>query len=251
MAKIYGLSGYVRGRRGNDVFRSVAGVGTVVSQYQPAVRNPRTLAQTRQRSKMNLAGLISKMTPAAAIAGLAPSRREARSKFVSSILKNAFDTSAALGQFNGASALLPERLVLSEGVDFTGIFTANGTSGNYILEVQGPSPSEDSGYLGFMVVAYINDNETYYACVTALSPANESIVNIDLAGYGNPETRMQAEVFVVPFVSQDADARAAFQNLIAVGSNDAMNAGYIRTLATKSAYGNSRYLGKVTILQQE
>lgn len=53
MARIYGLSGRITGRKGDAVFAVRSGE-QIVRQYNPIVRNPQTPAQTQQRAKMKL-----------------------------------------------------------------------------------------------------------------------------------------------------------------------------------------------------
>ena len=58
MAKIYGLSGTLIGRRGNDVF--LVNHGTqLVRAYQPSVANPSTEAQVETRAKLKLLSQLS------------------------------------------------------------------------------------------------------------------------------------------------------------------------------------------------
>lgn len=81
MAKIYGLSGAITGRRGADVFAVTNGIQTV-RQYQPIVANPRTQLQLEQRSKMNTAGRFSKLVPKSLLAVMnAGNNRMNRSMF--------------------------------------------------------------------------------------------------------------------------------------------------------------------------
>lgn len=58
MARIFGLSGRITGRKGDAVF-SVRKGEQIVRQYNPMVLNPNTEAQTIQRAKMKLASQIS------------------------------------------------------------------------------------------------------------------------------------------------------------------------------------------------
>ena len=58
MARIFGLSGRITGRKGDAVF-SVRKGEQIVRQYNPMVLNPNTEAQTVQRAKMKLASQIS------------------------------------------------------------------------------------------------------------------------------------------------------------------------------------------------
>ena len=58
MARIFGLSGRLTGRKGDAVF-SVRKGEQIVRQYNPMVLNPNTEAQTVQRSKMKLSSQLS------------------------------------------------------------------------------------------------------------------------------------------------------------------------------------------------
>ena len=53
MAKIYGLSGRLTGRKGDAVF-AVRGGEQIVRQYNPIVANPKTEAQVENRAKLKL-----------------------------------------------------------------------------------------------------------------------------------------------------------------------------------------------------
>ena len=57
MAKLFGLSGRVTGRKGDTVF-SVRKGEQIIRQYNPMVLNPNTEAQTVQRAKMKLASQL-------------------------------------------------------------------------------------------------------------------------------------------------------------------------------------------------
>lgn len=53
MARIYGLSGRITGRKGDAVF-AVRGGEQIVRQYNPIVANPKTEAQVENRAKLKL-----------------------------------------------------------------------------------------------------------------------------------------------------------------------------------------------------
>lgn len=90
MAKFQGFIGTGRGKAGNLVFAKGDNGETIARAYQPQVKNPRTAAQLRQRSKMNVVGQFSALVPAALIAplGMGGQRRN-RSEFSSQLLKAA------------------------------------------------------------------------------------------------------------------------------------------------------------------
>lgn len=95
MARLYGLNGIIRGRQGNNVY-SVQNGTQVLKVYQPAVTNPRTLAQQEQRAKFSLAGRMSGVTPSDALIGLGGgSNRSRRAEFVSLLVRNAVVSGSA------------------------------------------------------------------------------------------------------------------------------------------------------------
>ena len=108
MAKNVGLIGAIRGTIGNTVFY-VNQCHKVARVYQPVVSNPNTVGQIQQRTKLALAGRLSKIIPAAAIAGLKGSnKRDRRGEFVRLAVKSAV--------FSGNQASIPDAsLVLSQG----------------------------------------------------------------------------------------------------------------------------------------
>lgn len=89
MAKSIGFIGTIHGKSGNLVFRKGENGATIMSAYQPSVKNPRTSAQMLQRAKMNVAGQFSSLVPASLIAplGLGSALRN-RSEFTRNIINN-------------------------------------------------------------------------------------------------------------------------------------------------------------------
>lgn len=90
MAKFQGFIGTGRGKAGNLVFAKGDNGETIARAYQPQVKNPRTSAQLRQRSKMNVVGQFSALVPASLIAplGMGGQRRN-RSEFSRTLLNAA------------------------------------------------------------------------------------------------------------------------------------------------------------------
>lgn len=102
MAKIYGLSGAITGRRGADVFAITNGIQTV-RQYQPIVANPRTPAQLTQRCKVNTAGRLSKYASKDLLRTMAMANaRMNRSKFNSIAIKAVNVTVSGADEYQGA-----------------------------------------------------------------------------------------------------------------------------------------------------
>lgn len=250
MAKIYGLSGYVRGRRGNDVFRSVAGIGTVVSQYQPAVRNPRTLAQTRQRSKMNLVGQLSKIVPAELIAPLGSGNRAARARFVSMLLKAAVTTEENMSQGMILTATIPaESVIFSEGLASAISATATLAEGGNAINVAVTGANDGRNVVNSRVIVVVSDEDCYkYVLttdVTGLTPTSAVTAAIPIPS-GIPSYGLTAEVYLVPLVSDAADVVDRYvTGVLSAVSPDSYRAETLRYLASRNAFGRSIYVGRV------
>lgn len=231
MAKVLGLHGKARGKVGSVVYRTEAGIGTIASEYNPNPRNPRTLAQVAQRNKMNLAGQLSKVTPYAAIAGLASSRRAARALFVSSILKAAnLDTLE-----ENMTRAIADFVQLSKGVEAGVTFTISGvedeTHATFTID-RSASPYQ---VLGAIVVLYFNGVNGQVMCVTKKVENFTQPVNV--------ETGMALQDgdflvgYVIPIIDKGEDVRVAFGNL-SVGANSFLT-NFVRTLVSAGAYTKS------------
>ncbi len=87
MGKFVGLIGTISGKVGNVVFvKGDKGI-SYGRTYQPVVANPKTIGQVDQRSKMNLIGRMSQVTPYEVLLGMGGNRRMRRSEFNKLLLK--------------------------------------------------------------------------------------------------------------------------------------------------------------------
>lgn len=88
MAKIFGLYGAIRGRAGNSVFSKGMDGRTIVRAWQPTVYNPNTLAQRKQRAKVNLVGQLSGLCDKELLSALSyGTNRKNRAMFLSKGIK--------------------------------------------------------------------------------------------------------------------------------------------------------------------
>lgn len=87
MAKLVGLIGTGRGKLGNMVLYKGSKGETLARAYQPQVFNPKTAGQTEQRSKINLAGQLSKLVSKNLIKPFGGSGRTNRSDFNRELIK--------------------------------------------------------------------------------------------------------------------------------------------------------------------
>ena len=96
MGKFVGFIGTISGKVGNIVFvKGEKGISYGRS-YQPQVANPKTIAQTDQRAKMNLVGRMSQVTPAEVLIGLGGTKRMRRAEF-NKILLNVASVQHSVG----------------------------------------------------------------------------------------------------------------------------------------------------------
>lgn len=238
MAKSKMLMGKARGKVGGLVFRVVSGVGQVVSEYNPHPANPRTVGQTVQRGKMNVAGLLSKITPFDAIAGLSPRKREARSKFVSNILKSA--TGGVSGEI-ATTQLVNSKLKLSDGINYEMTNTATMDTSNNKLKVSVANANSNVSMAFIRIVAYFAVNQQFEYCVVkdslTLTGTTSQDVEIPFPQGFRPNVD-GCGVFAIPIVTDNQDLLAAYAQSVG-----ALETGFATSvnvsLAQANAFGES------------
>lgn len=102
MAKSTNGIGVLSGKAGAFVYQPNKGdkkYPQIVRGYQPNVANPKTKAQTTQRSKMNVAGQISALVAPDVLIGFGGRKRANRSAFVSHLLKIAEEVQGIMGVY--------------------------------------------------------------------------------------------------------------------------------------------------------
>lgn len=244
MAKATIAFSKARGKVGGLVFRHDAGVGTIVSEYNPHPANPRTLAQTKQRNKMNLAGRMSKITPYEVIAGLALKRRKARTMFVSSIIRSAtyIQTPTAT---SGTCSLLFDELKLSKGLVVNVQAEAELVESTSKAKVTLTGNTADNGIDGCIVVAYIAKGPDVFMADFKKANAGTSEVEFDFSTYDIEQADEGTMlIYVIPIRHIDGETTVWYQNL---GFSDGGYATmYAASLASAGAYAESIYAGSVT-----
>ena len=114
MAKFVGIIGTIRGKVGTTVFSKGEKGLSYGRSYQPQVYNPKTVGQVDQRTKMNLVGRMSRVTPKSLLVGMSgENNRQRRSNFNRGLLNV-----AAIDRSNPRSIIAkvaPEEIVFSEG----------------------------------------------------------------------------------------------------------------------------------------
>lgn len=238
MSKGQILLGKQRGKVGGFVARVDSGVGQVLSEYNPHPKNPRTLAQTMQRAKMNLAGQISKVVPAECIVGLDTNGRKARSKFVSNLLN-----SIVVGESSPMTASMAYALLkFSKGVTEQIAVTATYDSEVPGVEVELNFEAASEKCIGAMVIALehtSNDRNFVMAPVFnyVVLEKTATIVNYSFTQASQVGDPAVMDIYIVPIVETSSNVRAAFGAMIA-GAAD-MKATASRTIAAAQGYGES------------
>lgn len=114
MAKFVGFVGTIRGKVGTTVFSKGEKGLSYGRSYQPQVSNPKTIKQVDQRTKMNLVGRMSQVTPKTLLIGMSgENNRQRRSNFNRGLLNVAI-----IDRSNPRSIIAkvaPEGIVFSEG----------------------------------------------------------------------------------------------------------------------------------------
>lgn len=244
MAKVTFLQGKARGKVGGIVYRTEAGLGTIASEYNPSPRNPRTIAQTKQRNKMNLAGQLSKITPYAAIAGLSNNRRNARSTFVSNLLNAvSVDNTTMKASIEFAKVMLSSGIRVPISATFN---DAQSQTGGIVTRTVTFTPSLNAeNILGYLAVTYEkrrgDTTDTYIDCDVRTLASNETSFEIVCGMPSAPSSVMAAATYIIPIVDTGIDARAAYAQLSMnlPDTGGLFEASAVRTLVSAGSYAES------------
>lgn len=193
MAKLIGgVLSKGSGRLGGYVL-AVSNGQQIIREYQPNVANPRTSLQKAQRAKVVLAGKLSQITPDAVIIGLAESKRDRRSEYTRTIIKNA-RVQEESGEYS--AVLLPGDLVFSKGAEAGGVSAVIGEVSAAAAVV---TPSWGANVDAVMVVAVQYDaaTEKYHYVNYLVATENGVAVVVPLSGAA---TGVGVNVYVIPLI---------------------------------------------------
>ena len=156
MARLQGISGGMSGRTGSFTYRQSRGE-TIVSQYQPVVKNPNTQGQQNQRAKFKLMSqLAAIMAPGFGTMGITKrpgkQRPTQRNAFMNiNLVLVDVETSAD----NSVTATIPmEQVQLTSSQRYLGSIVADGR------EVSVVSADSEISTIRFVVVEYIGNDIT-------------------------------------------------------------------------------------------
>lgn len=252
MAKLNGFIGSGSGKVGTLVLSKGRAGQTIARAYQPQVKNPQTIAQQLQRSKMNLAGKIGYVVSSDALSALMMGNaRLNRAEFSRVIMRNA--TAGMVGG-SAQAQINPERLVFGRGAApmLVTLSAPSFTKNSISLSVTA-SPGSYAGMYGVRIVILcvasasspavyqfsVHSDHVFAEPAEGQSSVTESIVlrTPDMA------TGNQCFIYVIPFVLSDRGLKA-FGNEMnyddsLLTASLSVNTGFV------TDWGNSYYVGSV------
>ena len=250
MAKFVGFVGTIRGKVGTTVFSKGEKGLSYGRSYQPQVYNPKTVKQVDQRTKMNLVGRMSQVTPKSLLIGMSgENNRQRRSNFNRSLLNV-----ATIDRSNPRSIIAkvaPEEIVFSEGNEVLHATASNTaiTANEVTLNIKLADTSLAGAYGERVVVAVIKPEDkpgfSYIKYVdVVLDDASVKTVSITLPQDLINETMVA--VYRIPYVLTSDAARYRAMAMASDGVDiiaDMLrsNAKYVRgfgrsVFATKSVF---------------
>lgn len=247
MAKSNMLMGKARGKVGGLVFRVDAGIGQVVSEYNPHPANPRTVAQTKQRSKMNLAGKLSQLVDKSLLLGLSTNGRTARSMFVSNLLKNIAAPVTITPGVEADTTLDYSKVVFANGAPYGGDASVSFEieDENEVARVTLNRLSADDSLVGGLAILIYSDGGIVTNIASKAMTLGADAATADFPVTGISAGTGHVVAYVVPMVSTDEGMSVAYGNLLETGtySNAQFLTNVLTTLLQGGAYRHSVYGG--------
>ena len=210
--------------------------------YRDKIANPNTDRQVTVRTKMVLAGKLSKLTDKDLILGISgASNRKRRSAFMKNILK-----SITVSVVDGVkqAVLEPNRLVLSEG-GYQGLPTITGTSAGGTLTVTTTASAWDNfpGLKAIVLAVYNVQSGVYTEAMTDVITKTAPSASFSVG-----TTVDCSQVYAIPVVEGDSTSTPVYPgSIIALANSNKMA---VQTTFSESeaaqAYRNSRFEGTIT-----
>lgn len=172
--------------------------------------DPKTASQIETRTKVSLAGQISKLTPPSAIVGLGGSKRERRNRFMKLMLKN---MSIQTNNEGAKVAMLPpENLIFSEGREFpiaVQISAAEGTARGIVVRVDSGEKAriQTAGVESVIVICVWSDQHLVYHFMDVQSV---SVENLGTNGVTSLSLLEKCNVYIIPVLPTDGGNRAEY-----------------------------------------
>lgn len=252
MGKVVGLVGAASGKIGNVVYAVTNGIQTA-RVYQPIVSNPKSIGQSQQRARGNLAGRISGFVPRTAIMGLGVNARLRRGEFMRNILKKATVTQSDGSYvakiqppdilFSKGAVILPVTLQSITAVSHSVAVVLNGAADTVI------APEVYASRLVRLVAMVYEKNTTNLVEVStklATMPAQgaTSTTTMQVAHDGG----FDVFVFAIPMSTEDGSAASVNTSVVGLDDDEIAASLSVNGNAVVFAYGQSVYLGEGNFL---
>lgn len=253
MGKVVGLVGAASGKIGNIVYAVTNGIQTA-RVYQPIVSNPKSIGQSLQRARGNLAGRISGFVPRTAIMGLGVNARLRRGEFLRNILKKATATlvdgvytakiQPADVLFSKGAVILPVTLQAINAALHSVAVVLNGVADSSI------APEVYASRIVRLVAMVYEKNTTNLVEVStklATMPAQgaSATTNIAIAHTGSYDVF----VYAIPMSTEDGSAASVDTSVVGLNDDEIAASLSVNGNAVVFEYGQSVYLGEGNFTQ--
>lgn len=248
MGKVVGLVGAASGKIGNVVYAVTNGIQTA-RVYQPIVSNPKSIGQSQQRARGNLAGRISGFVPRTAIMGLGVNARLRRGEFLRNILKKATVTQSG-GSY--VAKVQPADVLFSKGDVTLPVTMQSITAVSHSVAVVLDSflestiaPEVYASRLVRLVAMVYEKNTTNLVEVstklaTMPNQGATATTNMAIAHAGGYDVF----VYAIPMSTEDGSAASVDTSMVGL-NDDAIAASLsVNGNAVVFSYGQSVYLGE-------
>lgn len=167
-------------------------------------RNPNTAPQVAARVKMSLAGLLTHMTPKAAIFGMGTSNRKRRAAFNGNIARKAETTQSGDAI---VATLAPADLIFSKGVGRNLGDILSATFVNNTLTVAATAMPDDLAAIEIVVVFSENRTGNYHAVEVKTITGTTLSVSFT-------SSDQVANVYYIPVMQADGASRATYERAV-------------------------------------
>lgn len=239
MAKGNIALGKFRGKVGGQVLRVDAGIGQIISEYNPHPSNPRTVAQTKQRSKMNLAGKLSQFVDRSLLLGLSTNARKARSMFVSNLLKNIVAPSTLTPGVEGETTIDYSKVIFANGATYGGIVSVafETEDDNEVARVTLERLSTDDSLVGGLAILVYSEGGKVVNVAHKAMTLGADAATADFPVTGISAGTGHVVAYVVPMVTTDEGLSVAYGNLLETGTT--VNQQFVTTVLTSMLQGGA------------
>lgn len=247
MGKVVGLIGSASGKIGNIVYAVTNGIQTA-RVYQPVVSNPKSVGQSLQRAKGNLAGRLSSFVPRTAIFGLGRNARIRRAEFLRNILKEA-DAVEIDGRY--VAKIDPAAVMFSKGDVLLPVTLGSITAASHsvVVELIGVADtvlapaSYASRNVRLVTMVYEKDSSNLVEVSTKLATmpvqGATATTTMQIAYAGSYDVY----VYGIPMSTEDGTAASVDTSVVGLDDDDIAATLSVNGNAVVFNYGRSSYMG--------